>query len=150
MSYTAILLARIIVDSGSRAIRRQVQAGMVAERISAKQHNPGWRSVYTYVTLRNVKCHAQLLRVGINLLRLGMYITAHARKSTGRFTQGPCRGRLFSGKNDYTGARTVVRSWRARRRAVAAAIARARQDLRVRIPSKLMYACEVELVSVSL
>ena len=37
--------------------------------------------------------------------------------------------------NDYTGARTVVRSWRARRRAVAAAMARARQDLRVRIPS---------------
>ena len=37
--------------------------------------------------------------------------------------------------NAYTGARTVVRSWRARRRAVAAAMARARQDLRVRIPS---------------
>ena len=37
--------------------------------------------------------------------------------------------------NDYTGARTVVRSWRARRRAVAAAMARARQDLRVGIPS---------------
>ena len=34
--------------------------------------------------------------------------------------------------NHYTGARTVVRSWRARRRAVAAAMAR---DLRVRIPS---------------
>ena len=39
--------------------------------------------------------------------------------------------------NNYTGARTVVCSWRARRRAVAAAMARARQDLRVRIPSKL-------------
>ena len=25
-------------------------------------------------------------RLGINLLRLGMHITAHARKSTGRFT----------------------------------------------------------------
>ena len=37
--------------------------------------------------------------------------------------------------NDYTGARTVVRSWRARRRAVAAAMAHARQDLRIRIPS---------------
>ena len=37
--------------------------------------------------------------------------------------------------NDYTGARTVVRSWRARRRAVAAAMACARQDLRMGIPS---------------
>ena len=37
--------------------------------------------------------------------------------------------------NAYTGARTVVRSWRARRRAVAAAMARARQDLRMGIPS---------------
>ena len=39
----------------------------------------------------------------------------------------------FQQANDYTGARTVVRSWRARRRAVAAAMARARQDLRMRI-----------------
>ena len=30
----------------------------------------------------------------------------------------------------------MVRSWRARRRAVAAAMARAKQDLRVRIPSR--------------
>ena len=37
----------------------------------------------------------------------------------------------FQQANDYTGARTVVCSWRARRSAVAAAMARARQDLRV-------------------
>ena len=51
-----------------------------------------------------------------------------------RVCQGPCTSQRA---NDYTGARTVVRSWRARRRAVAAAMAGARQDLRVRIPSRI-------------
>ena len=82
------------------------------------------------VTLRNVN----LLRLGINLLRLGMYITAHARKSTGSFTacaKARADGRLLDGKTT-----TLEREpWRARRRAVAAAMARARQDLRVRIPT---------------
>ena len=65
-------------------------------------------------------------------------VSAHARKSTGRFhrvCQGPYRQTTSQLSNDYTGARTVVHSWRARRRAVAAAMARARQDLRMRIPS---------------
>ena len=57
----------------------------IAERISAKQHNPGCILAVVYartcpsrlgmsnVTLRNVN----LLRLGINLLRLGMCITGH-------------------------------------------------------------------------
>ena len=82
------------------------------------------------VTLRNIN----LLRLGINLLRLGI---AHARKSNGRACQGPRRRTTSQRANGYTGARTVVCSWRARRRAVAAAMAHARQDLHVRIPSIL-------------
>ena len=45
---------------------------------SARQHNPGcilaivYVRTYVSVTLRNVKCHAYLLCLGINLLHLGM------------------------------------------------------------------------------
>ena len=49
------------------------------------------------VTLRNVN----LLRLGINLLRVGMYITAHARPSTERFTtcaKACADGRLLGGQ----------------------------------------------------
>ena len=61
------------------------------------------------VTLRNV-CKFVTLR----------NVTAHARGSQlGRVSQG--RRTTSQRANDYTGARTVVRSWRARRRAVAAA-----------------------------
>ena len=73
----------------------------IAERISAKQHNPGCILAVVYVrtcpsrlgmsnvTLRNInvmlrnvnllRLGINLLRLGINLLRLGMYITARAR-----------------------------------------------------------------------
>ena len=95
-----------------------------------------WRHRVVPPLLRNVN----LLRLGINLLRLGMYITAHARKSTGRVCQGPCRRTTSQRANDYTGARTVVCSWRVRRRAIAAAMACARQDLHVRIPSFILAA----------
>ena len=78
----------------------------IAERISARQLNPGCILAIVYVrtcpsrlgmsnvTLRNVN----LLRLGINLLRLGMYITAHARKTTGRFTACANTGQLLSGQ----------------------------------------------------
>ena len=62
----------------------------------------------------------------------------HTRKWTGRFTvcaKARADGTTSQQANDYTGARTVVRSWRVRRRAVAAAMACARHDLRVRIVS---------------
>ena len=42
-------------------------------------------------------------------------VTAHARKSTGRFTVcAKARDFSVAAANYYTGARTVVRSWRAR------------------------------------
>ena len=66
----------------------------IAERISAKQHNPGCILAVVYVRtcpshlgmsnvmLRNINVmlrNVNLLLLGINLLRLGMYITARAR-----------------------------------------------------------------------
>ena len=67
------------------------------------------------VTFRNV-CHAKE-RQFVTLRN----VTAHAWKSTGHFT-ACAKARDFSvvAANDYTEARTVVYSWRARRRVACA------------------------------